>query len=618
MAPPAAPDHLALALRAAGFRCLTRREGWWECLLLDGESSWHGRGESEAEAVRAALAAMVPSGRARALLIEALATRNLHAAVAETVLEPVLEPVVEPMPELVVESVHELAAGIATEAPAAPAEEPPPPAAPSPPPRAPRVAPSAEEVQRALADVAELRECIVAAAPELGAESPRRIRLNILGWIAAARAFQESYSGQRKIEDAVYDIAQRLQAIARRLWPGSVPALQLHQTPRGCCEMLHLPAEAEPPKTWRELAACVGEELATQEARTDRDEDGWADGSALEPPPRVPDALLREVRGRVEKLTGPLGDDARIEPGLRPERNEALRAELLDLARKLRWLRGTTADAGAWGDVAGRLRAVADRHERALPELGQILASSYHPGSSWARLLGQDPASKAQRLRRREVFAARPRAGASAAEIRAWLLEAFEHLENPAIAVLVEEVAAEVLALDPAQLPDSRHRRRLRHLLERLREAPADAANAERIREEAAAAEGIAEGVAEPAAARAVPDPRLELRERARAYTRGRRLLFVSNRKDPQLEQRLNEALQPALLDWCDGKASQIDAKAKRLQGGGYDVVIMATGFLSHSGENKLREACGRATAYVRAFKGRELACLRAVVRDMG
>ena len=185
----------------------------------------------------------------------------------------------------------------------------------------------------------------------------------------------------------------------------------------------------------------------------------------------------------------------------------------------------------------------------------------------------------------------------------------------------------EVLILDPAELPDSRFRRRLRHLQERLEHGGADSAAAERVREEAAAASRAAAagaagaggaGGAGAEAEEGGADPRQELRERARAHTRGRRLLFVSNRKDPQLAGRLTEALQPAVLDWCDGKDHQLNAAAERIRAGSYDLVLSATGFLSHSGDGKVRDACGPGTRYVPAFKGRELACLRALVRDLG
>jgi len=459
-----------------------------------------------------------------------------------------------------------------------------------------------------------LRARIADALPELAELSPHWICLNLLGWIAEARSFNDRFPGDRGIQGQVYAIAQELQKIAKSLWPGNVTALQLRQTPRGSCGLLRLPEGHPAPATWSELAEEVAKALESEAELLGMDEDGWADEPALAPAPLAPAALLQEVRSRVEKLTGPLGDDATPTPGMRLDRQQDLREELLDLARKLRWLRGGTPESVLWGRIAGRLRCIAHRHARTFPELGGVLARNYRPRGGWAHELGQDPTAKLKRRRSREAYESRPRTNAEASEVRTWLLKAFDVFTNPQIAGMVDEFRETLLALDHREFPDSRARKRLRRLQEMLTAGTAKPALVAEIQ---AAAEEVKKDWVVPGGAEAAPDPRDILRERARVHTRGRSLLFVSNRKDPQLEQRLSEVLEPSGLDWCDGKSRQIDSAVERIRTGRYDLVIGATGFMAHKDERKLVDACAGLAGYVRAFKGRELACLRAIVRDL-
>ncbi|MEO0324440.1 MAG: hypothetical protein AAF447_15875, partial [Myxococcota bacterium] len=71
-------------------------------------------------------------------------------------------------------------------------------------------------------------------------------------------------------------------------------------------------------------------------------------------------------------------------------------------------------------------------------------------------------------------------------------------------------------------------------------------------------------------------------------------------------------------LAWCDGSPRRIEAEAKAIASGKYDLVLAATGFASHSTDRALREASRKAAVpYSRVFKGRPASVLRALQRDV-
>ncbi len=655
----------AQALEQAGFGVLFRRQGWWECLIQDGELAWLGRGATEEEALRNALAVLCPSPRARTLLVE-----SLDRSCLEEGEPPRLRPAApqEDRPEVPERELLENGPPPAAEEPVAtgvPEEEPAPAEAEAEPElpcsqpepaagtdaKAPAEAPAAgdsgaaadipekaallvegsgkelaserereperpETEEDALGALDALETVIREARNDLAELSPPRIRWNMLGWIAEARQYQVRHPGAPKVRARVHGIAQVLQDLGREFWPGTVRAFQLKAGPRSAAELLGMP-EKDAPSTWEEVAERARRRLEKDARRRGLDEDGWADAGCLDPPPWNPRRLLAEVRDRLVLLTGEVEGDARPAPGLRLDRDPALREELLLLARRLRWLRGATPDSLLWGRLAGRLRCLASRH-RSLPELAQVLDDAYRPpAGSWARELGEDPWTRRRRGARAALASRLPEAG-DAAALLSWLERAFEVFNNPEIAGLLEGRAEEVLALDARKaLASPRLRRRLRRLQERLQEPDgANGGERERVLESLGGEEDGAGGAGGVEA-----DPLAGLREQAREHTRGRRILFVGNRADPGLQATLERSLEPRLLDWSDGKPAALQSLAARIRQGRYDLVLLATGFLSHSGEQVLRRACAQArppVPSVRAFKGRELAVLRAVLRDLG
>jgi len=95
--------------------------------------------------------------------------------------------------------------------------------------------------------------------------------------------------------------------------------------------------------------------------------------------------------------------------------------------------------------------------------------------------------------------------------------------------------------------------------------------------------------------------------------------LFVSNRNDPTIDERLRELFAFEEVDHCEVKSSNVAAKAKRVEQGRYDMVLAATGFLSHSTDSVFRDAARRALIpHVRVNKGRPLSVALALARELG
>ena len=94
--------------------------------------------------------------------------------------------------------------------------------------------------------------------------------------------------------------------------------------------------------------------------------------------------------------------------------------------------------------------------------------------------------------------------------------------------------------------------------------------------------------------------------------------LFVSNREDPMLRDRLTKALGWE-IEWTTAEPRRISSIASAIGRGKYRVVLSATGFQDHSTDIALaRAAAGSSTLYVRVNRGRIAACARALARELG
>ena len=196
----------------------------------------------------------------------------------------------------------------------------------------------------------------------------------------------------------------------------------------------------------------------------------------------------------------------------------------------------------------------------------------------------------------------------------AWLVVAFDAFSTPTLAALLAPSRDQVRAagLFAADHEDRRVRRRLRDLLRRLEQnGPAGGRAAQE-----AVAERIDPGIVEDEPmSRAVLDALVAL---VRPHTAGRRVLFVSNRHDPDLEARLAGLLQVEITI-CDGSLRRVQAQCSRIARRSYDLVLSATGFQVHGVDGALARAAGNAgVPYVRVNRGRPLTVLQSIAREFG
>lgn len=106
------------------------------------------------------------------------------------------------------------------------------------------------------------------------------------------------------------------------------------------------------------------------------------------------------------------------------------------------------------------------------------------------------------------------------------------------------------------------------------------------------------------------------LLDTVRGMTSGKRLVFVSNRRDPDLELRLKDLLPEAALEWRVAEPKRIETLGESIQQGAFDVVLAAIGFQSLATDHLLARACRLARVkYLRVNRGRPNACIRALAR---
>ncbi len=236
--------------------------------------------------------------------------------------------------------------------------------------------------------------------------------------------------------------------------------------------------------------------------------------------------------------------------------------------------------------------------------------------TSWAALCGIAPATStpSKEVTRAELLKALPGAVCSPADLGAWLLKAFDAWSGPDLAKVLELAGGDVVAavatvVFPELASDAVRRCKRRHtaLVDHLRPAPSPAAPAPTPPEDGDDAE--------------VEVPVQEIERRAglvRPHVQGKRVLLVSNRVDAELGKRLT-GLLGCKLTVKEATNTRLDAAAKQIVKGTYDLVLSLTGFQVHGTDLKLQDACGRTgIRYVRVNRGRPLAVVQALARDFG
>jgi hypothetical protein len=616
-------DHLV----TLGYVANYREQGFVECLLSRELERFVGRGVDREAALEDALRAAFPSAAARHLAAVAL-----RAGAPPTANEARAEPATRPPPHATAPDPLPVPPPVAAPTPVADSprngvprspgdgeEAPAPPPAPRPPP-VPRLALAEAEVRMAALDTE-----IAFAEDELPALAPSRQRLVLLALSARMRDLQLRCS-DRVVERHASDLAHRLSELTGRLWCGSIVTLKREATPRDAAIALP-PAFREPlPSTWSELSERAAAALAALDDDDSHgfDEDGFADTAALSPPPPAPRRMLRQVVAAIEERCGPIDSKPLREERSAIERSVVAEPERwIEIARRIRWLRGTPADPWLWGLAIGRLRFVTEVALRSAPPLGdrlfEILDAAARPTVGWAKQLGEDPADRERARQRASLLAEAPRAGSDDSSFSAWLFRVLDDSDLPlerivaAIpAELRERLMSAVIEPPEGAVAQRRHTRRLSKLKELL-VAPQRAIEA-RVR--ALAPDAVsAGGLAEPSAEQEDPDWLAEVV----ATTRGRRALLLCNRADPAADAAIEDALELAELERVEQQVRRVQAVCERIRERRYDFVLSATGFQSHAVEDHVRDACRHAgVPYVRVNRARKLTVLRALAREQG
>lgn len=598
-------------LADSGYRSATRTQEWTEVLIWRDSERWLGRGPDWSSALHDALAQMFPSTAAR-LLFErfrdglpeapraaqptAVATSVATTSVATTSVAttPVVTPAAAVHPQ-----------------PAAPE----PAAEPDPPRSSPivgriqlptypaaAVAEARETLEEILRDIQDMR-------PDFALMSPRYQKVYMLAWISRARGFDEQFQGEHKITVLVRRIAHELTNLSKILWPGSVQALQMNAQPS--CVVAELGLKTlHAPKTWAEAHEFVqGHRERALASEVTVDDYGWAD-RPRKSPPGPPRALLREAQRAIEAIAGNVTDPPPRHLITPPEElpNDQLDA-LVRHAQALREIRRFIAadEPETWGAVMGRLRWLGGRLGDRLPQLRRWLDPEFLPPPERIK---SGPSADQVRAQQSAVRAERDALAAGTpddAALIAWLTRAFDAHNTPEIAALVQPLRARIDALRPDQFEDRRLRRRITGLHDVLKQGELGTLPPEPDDEQ----DGDDADVD-------ADDPGTHLFDQVRPKVEGKRVLFVSNREDPDLKTKLEHSLGLEIT-WCDGNARKVQAQCESIARHSYDYVLIATGFQAHNIDGILaRAARGSAVPYVRVFKGRPLAVARALARTLG
>ncbi len=656
-------------LHRHGYTVGIERRGWVECVVLCAGETWRGAGVDESAALASALAAMLPSGLARALF-----DRATREASASTELSPSgridarpsgagvhLSPRAGTEPdfghgELGGASAPESASSIATGDGAnlcatAPDIDPSPhpcsageaqgevrgvldslSACAADPVARPSVCHGAgapfvdiepgragarsgpagatrEEIGRALAELDRV-DTEIDGAIDLGLLAPRLLRCQISAWIARARHWQDSVP-ERPVEIKVAGIAHRLEGFSKGYWPGSVPLLKLGTSPADARSLF--PTEGS---DWLEVAEDA--ERALLERLPNEDEYGWRDADVLEPQHPAPAALLGDVEVKLEAIEAMLRGSRR-HADLQGKVKDQVDRDLPKLAFQLRWLRGAIPDPAQWGRAMGRLRRLAES-VLDLPkkhELRVALDPATRPEhGGWAVKLGFDVGAHDRARLLPEVRAALPAEGAPSEAWSGWFENAVAKVHGDELfKVVVQNRAARIVlaGLNPQLLGERNVRRQLKNLQKRLAAAAAGPATG-------------APGVSVPENPKDVPGDSATWAptgpspvEQAHALIAGWPALVVSNRNDPTNRDALHSKLG---LDvhWLSIEGSgRIDDACARIRQGNYRIVLAATAFIGHSEEGRCRDACRAAEIpFVRAERCRPVGAAIHILQALG
>lgn len=602
-------------LREQGYRGQIRQHGWYECLVWRGEERWLGHGIDAHAALEHLLAQMFPSFAARVLYDRwaALPTQATPEATPEAS-DPPTAPIAASSLLAFPVTADPLPA-VARPEPASVAAEPE--RRPFEPPRvgerlilslpsypAAAIADARETLEDILKEIADAR-------PDFALMAPRLQKIHMLGWICRARGLDEQFAGEHKVAILVRRVAHELTNISKIMWPGSVQALQMNARPD--CVVGELGVKtASVVRSWNDASDYVQTHRErAMHSEVPLDDYGWAD-DLRRPPSGDPRQILRDAQLTVETLAGPAQEPPPRHLSTPPEDlgQDSIDA-LVKHVQQLRAIRIHSLQPELWGCVMGRLRWLSGRLGDRAPTLRKWLDPEFRPPPDTSRTV----AAQSEQLRQRQLAVRSEREQLSATQttqLGAWLLRAFDAFNTPDVATLVGDLRPVILELDDDALPDAdrRLRRRLRDLKSHLRNAPeSDEPELELDYD------SIKIDLTSIAPNEADDDSLAAL---VRARVRGKSALFVSNRDDPDLKAKLEDQLGLD-ISWCDGNPRKVQAQCESIARRSYDLVLIATGFQAHTIDGILaRAARAGGVPYVRVFKGRPLACVRALARSLG
>lgn len=609
-------------LGSLGYEILVRVDGWTECLVTGPDERWLGRGSDEGGALRDVERQMFPSHAARSLLLQ------IRPAVptADTAPENVVVEEPECVEDLAPEATTHEAVILENEKTATsvvfsmPAPEPEPAMSgtyvyPDDDPAPPKIEePEEPDVtkEEALEIVAGINDEITDGLDDVAVMSTLHQRLHIAAWIFRARAVQERFPRDDEVEEAVHQIAVRLTGLCKVYWPGSVRALQVYTTPMQALEgLLRTP---KTPLKWAESAEIMEAHIEQVEGDKSRDEFGWRDRAQCNPAPPNPEAVLAEAVAKIEAVVGSVGEP--LDDKRRKVASDHILSELETLvmaAHLMRWARRSMQDPQLWGKAMGALRWASrqPRDRGAVHALQDVIADEHRPSRPWAELLGRDPRVNEKNRLRKQVMDNAPQPEWLEEDLMAWLHKAFQAFSNPQIAKLAAAVREQVMGLTNADFADAD-----RNTRSRLRKLQAIF----RVQQDVTSVElpdvsDVAEDEMVEAASKRV-DPAQVLLSRVQEITRGRHVLFVTNRDDQRLRQDLERDLECDVTLKDGGNPRTMKAVLKSVDGDKYDFVLMATGFNNHSADASLcRAAKLEGIPYVRVQKGRLASTIRALGR---
>lgn len=491
---------------------------------------------------------------------------------------------------------------------------------------------SPKEVTRRVDDI---QEEVCQLEPEFGLLAPFRQQLLITWWVARLRDLEPHTGGSTELRNRILRVGETAVRLAGVYWPGSIRILGRDSSP---AEALKFLQDGSGGDSWQEVAERVQDALEKEESRTNVDDAGWTDEPALDP--RCPYAtdLLRQVHGEIRNA---LKADMTSKPDLLPpdweDPDPNRQAQVLQWARSLRWIRQDVLDGIAWGQAMGRLRWLDKQWSGRRPQRTQLprefrkqfqetIDPEHCPRVPWAKLLNRDPGRKVLREQERDLkrrfreLDPKDRDG-----VGQWFLDAARVLGIEVIHEWFRQ-RPEILGCIQSHPPKDEdlktlsktQRRRARRLIagkpDLMPENPLSIDGAQDDKPEGPDGGNACQEAADPTQDIPwVPDSVL-------LFTRGKRALFVGNRNDPDLKDTLEGRLKLAHLDLEVGTQPQRrSALEDRITRGSYDIVLAATGFLSHQADQALLPACRQVKIpYLRVGKGRPSAVIRALAHHLG